>query len=178
MISNLPKSLTTVTTLSKFVALALFVALPFIGFIIGMQYANEVRPEEAPIIVPIPDIQPPITPTPTIEDIEPKIIVEYPVQNDIVSSPLVVEGKAKGTWFFEGDFPIRLYLGSNKLVDKYVEGYAVAKGEWMTTDYVEFEATIEFPTPSTNNGILVLQKNNPSDLEENNEEISINVKFE
>jgi hypothetical protein len=32
---SLPKSLTTVTTLSKIVALILFIAMPFIGFYIG-----------------------------------------------------------------------------------------------------------------------------------------------
>ena len=34
----LPKSWTTVTTLSKTIALILFIALPFLGFYFGMQY--------------------------------------------------------------------------------------------------------------------------------------------
>lgn len=32
------KSLTTVTPLSKTIALILFIALPFLGFVLGMQY--------------------------------------------------------------------------------------------------------------------------------------------
>lgn len=35
---GLPKSLTTVTPLSKFIAFVLFVLMPFIGFYIGMNY--------------------------------------------------------------------------------------------------------------------------------------------
>ena len=38
-----PKELTTVTTLSKLVAMALFVLLPFIGFIFGLKYRNDYR---------------------------------------------------------------------------------------------------------------------------------------
>lgn len=34
----LPKKFTTVTTFSKIVALILFIALPFIGFLLGIRY--------------------------------------------------------------------------------------------------------------------------------------------
>lgn len=35
---KVPKNLRTVTPLSKLIALILFIALPFIGFALGMQY--------------------------------------------------------------------------------------------------------------------------------------------
>lgn len=35
---RLPKSLTTVTTLSKIIALILFISMPFIGFYLGRNY--------------------------------------------------------------------------------------------------------------------------------------------
>mgnify|MGYP001608901732 CR=1 FL=1 len=38
---NLPKSLTTVTPLSKYLAMFLFVALPFVGFYLGMGMKKE-----------------------------------------------------------------------------------------------------------------------------------------
>ncbi len=41
---KLPKSLTTVTPLSKAVAMVLFIALPFIGFYLGMQYQKSIEP--------------------------------------------------------------------------------------------------------------------------------------
>lgn len=37
---KLPKSITTVTTLSKIIAMGLFIALPFIGLLVGMGYQN------------------------------------------------------------------------------------------------------------------------------------------
>lgn len=35
---KLPKSLTTITPLSKTIAFILFIVLPFVGFYLGMQY--------------------------------------------------------------------------------------------------------------------------------------------
>lgn len=46
---SIKKQFTTVTTLSKILALALFVALPFIGFYVGINYRESVSP--VPIIV-------------------------------------------------------------------------------------------------------------------------------
>lgn len=66
---NLPQELTTVTRLSKTLAVILFLALPFVGFFIGMQYqqAFDAATEQnsAPIIQyqPVPSISPTISPT-------------------------------------------------------------------------------------------------------------------
>ncbi|KKS59837.1 MAG: hypothetical protein UV27_C0022G0017 [candidate division WWE3 bacterium GW2011_GWA1_42_46] len=89
----------------------------------------------------------------------PEMIVDYPKPNDVVSSPLIVKGRARGSWFFEGTFPLTLYYGVG---EDFVDGYATAKGEWMTEDYVEFEAVINFSVPPTNDGLLSLQRDNPS----------------
>lgn len=105
---------------------------------------------------------------------EPEIVLDYPQPNDVVTSPLVIKGKAKGTWFFEGDFPVTLYYG---VKNDFVDAHATAKGEWMTTDYVDFEATINFPVPPTNDGLLVLIKNNPSDMRELDKSFSVKVRF-
>ena len=40
-VMRLPKELTTVTTLSKSVALLMFILLPIIGFLFGMQYQSK-----------------------------------------------------------------------------------------------------------------------------------------
>ena len=103
------------------------------------------------------------------------IIVDQPKPNDIVSSPLTVKGKARGGWFFEGDFPVSLYCGStNKIADTF----AVAQGEWMTDEFVEFESTIKFQTSCKEMGTLMLTKNNPSDLRELDDKVMIPVYFE
>lgn len=61
---KLPASLTTVTPLSKFIAMVLFVSLPFIGFYLGMEYQKKFGFEE--IVNPIQYPNPSPTPTPTI----------------------------------------------------------------------------------------------------------------
>ena len=40
---TLPKSLTTVTTFSKILALFLFILLPIVGFILGMEYEKQIQ---------------------------------------------------------------------------------------------------------------------------------------
>jgi spore germination protein GerM len=55
--------------------------------------------------------------------------------------------------------------------------YAQAQGDWMTTNFVPFSSTLTFSTPTTPTGILVLQKDNPSGLPENDAEIRIPVRF-
>jgi hypothetical protein len=40
---NIKQQFTTVTTFSKIVAGILFIALPFIGFYLGMQYGKEIK---------------------------------------------------------------------------------------------------------------------------------------
>lgn len=41
---KLSKTWTTVTPLSKFLAMALFIALPFVGFYLGVQYQKNITP--------------------------------------------------------------------------------------------------------------------------------------
>lgn len=44
---ELPKSLTTVTPISKYLALVLFILLPFVGFYAGMKYQKSITPNMA-----------------------------------------------------------------------------------------------------------------------------------
>ena len=94
--------------------------------------------------------------------------------NDTVSSPLVVSGEARGTWYFEADFPVRLYDANGS---ELAVGIAQAQDDWMTEDFVTFMVTLEFQAPATKTGYLILEKSNPSDLPENAAEVKIPVKF-
>ena len=71
------------------------------------------------------------------------IRVTRPLLSDAVQSPLVVTGEARGTWYFEATFPVRL-LDANGVV--LVERYAQAEGEWMTEAFVPFRAELRFAT--------------------------------
>jgi hypothetical protein len=97
-----------------------------------------------------------------------------------VSSPLKITGKARGTWFFEASFPVTLTNWDGLII---AEGVAQAKDEWMTTEFVPFEATLTFTTPAgpganqPNRGFLILKKDNPSGLPEHDDSREIPVFF-
>ncbi|MEK7650605.1 MAG: Gmad2 immunoglobulin-like domain-containing protein [Patescibacteria group bacterium] len=103
-----------------------------------------------------------------------KIKLTDPKSNQIVSSPLTVTGEARGTWYFEASFPVRL-------LDENGQELAVmpaqAQGEWMTENFVPFSVTLAFPTPATATGKLILQKDNPSGDPARDEQIEIPVRF-
>ncbi|MBN2198137.1 GerMN domain-containing protein [Candidatus Wolfebacteria bacterium] len=98
--------------------------------------------------------------------------------NQVINSPLFIEGKARGYWFFEANFPIKLFDAEGKLL-----GIAIAQAQnengvgWMTEDFVPFKANLEFELPKTEMGILVFEKDNPSGLLENADELRMPVSF-
>lgn len=62
---KLPKSFYKVTTLSKTIALVLFVSFPFIGFVLGMQYQQGISQSMQPPALPTSPPPPHITMMPT-----------------------------------------------------------------------------------------------------------------
>ena len=100
------------------------------------------------------------------------IMVESPKPREKISSPISIKGRARGTWFFEATFPIKLYGEAGELI---AQSYATAQSEWMTTDFVSFEANLEFTIDKEQAGILVLEKDNPSGLPEHSNEIRVPV---
>ncbi len=114
------------------------------------------------------------TPTPEIEEEIDKIVLEYPQQDQLVESPLKFKGIAKGGWFFEGSFPVVLTNWDGLIIG---QGLAKAKGDWMSNE-VEFEGELDFDVPSYGeSGFLILKKDNPSGLPENDDSFEIRVKF-
>ncbi|MFC1629852.1 Gmad2 immunoglobulin-like domain-containing protein [Patescibacteria group bacterium] len=102
------------------------------------------------------------------------IRTDTPRPNELVQSPLEIKGEARGYWFFEADFPIRLLDGNNNVIAR---GIGQAKGEWMTEDFVQFTTMLDFQAPATKKGTLILDRDNPSDLPENADELRIPVRF-
>ena len=102
------------------------------------------------------------------------ICVSAPRPNQTISSPLVLEGEARGVWFFEASFPARLFDDDGNEIPVAI---AQAQGEWMTEDFVPFLATLEFETPDTEQGMLVFEKDNPSGLPEYADQLSMPVYF-
>jgi hypothetical protein len=106
-----------------------------------------------------------------IGDIE----VNTPAPNATVASPLTVTGRARGMWYFEASFPVRLLDGNGQEI---AVAPAQAQGDWMTEDFVPFQVTLTFVQPATPTGTLVLQKDNPSGLPEHDASVSVPVQFE
>ncbi|MCW9707028.1 Gmad2 immunoglobulin-like domain-containing protein [Fodinibius salsisoli] len=102
------------------------------------------------------------------------IEVKKPLPNMDVTSPLTVIGKAKGYWYFEGSFTIKLYDAHNNLL---AETAAQAKEDWMTEQFVPFEATLTYDAPDDQRGRLVFERANPSGKAENAQMYSIPVIF-
>ena len=92
------------------------------------------------------------------------IEIEKPLPNMDVTSPLTIKGKARGQWYFEGNFSIELRdANGNTLVEKAVQ----AQGKWMTDRFVPFKTTIKFEAPDDERGLLIFHRANPSGLEKN-----------
>jgi len=97
-----------------------------------------------------------------------------PLPNSEIVSPLTVKGEARGNWYFEASFPVRLFDGNGKEIAVVP---AQAKGEWMTTEFVPFEVVLTFETPLTDTGMLVLEKDNPSGLPEHAASVGYPIRF-
>lgn len=102
------------------------------------------------------------------------IVIESPRPYESISSPVIVKGKARGTWYFEASFPVRLVDENGK---ELAVVPAQAKTEWMTTDFVDFEVELNFPTPTTQKGYLIFEKDNPSGLPEHADELKVPIVF-
>ncbi len=117
------------------------------------------------------------TPTPSSTPLaDDMIIIDSPLPNGVVTSPMKVTGRARGTWYFEATFPITLTNWDGLII---AETYATAKSDWMTTDWVPFEATVVFDadTRVSSRGFLILKKDNPSGLPQYDDAREITVFF-
>ena len=109
------------------------------------------------------------------------IVVDDPPAGSYIASPLQISGEARGTWFFEGDFPVQLTDWNGEII---AEHFVSADGEWMTEDFVPFSGELEFTNPITSpdpdfmeRGWLILQRDNPTGLPEHDAAVEIPVLF-
>jgi len=103
------------------------------------------------------------------------IRVSTPRPNATIASPLTVSGEARGYWYFEATFPIELRNAEGLVIAQH---YVQAQDEWMTEEFVPFQAQLPFPAqPAGSRGTLILRKDNPSGLPENDDQLVIPVAF-
>ena len=106
------------------------------------------------------------------------IVVDFPKPNEKISSPIKIIGKARGNWFFEASFPVFVVDSDGKIIGQSI---AHANGEWMTTEFVPFEAEVSYilePNIYSKKGGLILKKDNPSGLPENDDALEFPIEFQ
>lgn len=109
------------------------------------------------------------------------INLSVPAPNTVVMNPLVIQGSARGNWFFEASFPVILTNWDGLII---AESFATAEGEWMTEEFVPFSAQLEYENPYKpgdpdfmKRGFLILKKDNPSGLPEHDDALEIPIFF-
>lgn len=103
------------------------------------------------------------------------IQVTNPRPNQTITSPLLISGQARGTWYFEASFPVELQDANGITIGT---GPATAQGDWMTEGFVPFTAGLTFTTPSTSTGNLIIKNANASGLPENEKVLLVPIKFQ
>lgn len=112
--------------------------------------------------------------TPNTPATHPNVRVTSPLPNATVGQSFTVRGEAR-LWYFEGSFPVEVVDANGK---RLAMGIAQAQGEWMTTSFVPFSAPITLnSTPTTQTGTIILRKDNPSGLSQNDDEFRVPIRF-
>jgi hypothetical protein len=103
------------------------------------------------------------------------IQITQPISGQYISSPLKIEGIARGYYFFEASFKIEL---TDENYQQITETYATALGEWMTEDWVPFESTLTVSPSKSKNGYLIFHKANPSGLVVHKMSDTLKIRFQ
>jgi hypothetical protein len=158
------------------IAIILAVILLFIGFLTTTKNAQTPQQTATTTVStpPPPAPQPKSTKDPN-QPLSAKVSVTAPVENATVSHAFTVSGKAPGPWFFEAQFPVQVRDPSGKVVGRAT---GKAKGDWMTTKLVAFEAIMQVDGNYHGPATLILMKDNPSGLPENDDSVTIPITVE
>jgi hypothetical protein len=102
------------------------------------------------------------------------IRVSSPRPGDLVVSGEIHEltGEARGYWFFEATFPFEI-IGENG--EELFAHYATAEGEWMTEEFVTFNAEFTLPSNYEGPATLILRRSNASGLSEHDDELTVPI---
>lgn len=100
------------------------------------------------------------------------IVLTFPLPGAVTGKQFLVTGKARGGWYFEASFPIVILSQDGKIVSS---SPAQAQSNWMTNEFVPFNATMTISTSYQGKATIVLKKDNPSGLPEKDASISFPI---
>ncbi len=148
----------------------ILITLTFFIFALSVLLFIVPTPASAPTTA---DLSEPVSST-TSTDVQPlheRVVVTSPRSGATVGKTFVVAGSAPGNWFFEASFPVQVRDKDN---NKIGQSIAQAQGEWMTTELVTFTTSVtvsNYSGPAT----LVLLRDNPSGLPENDDALEVPI---
>jgi hypothetical protein len=88
------------------------------------------------------------------------IYISSPKPGDSISGAILVKGFARGSWFRDGSFPVTITTTQGV---QLATGFAHAEGDWTTTSFVPFSASVTFSGLYIGQAIVTLQKGDFSD---------------
>ncbi|MFA5248633.1 MAG: GerMN domain-containing protein [Patescibacteria group bacterium] len=106
--------------------------------------------------------------------VKPEIEVDTPFINEEIKSPLTISGQARGSWYFEASFPIKIIADSGEILAVMP---AQAQSNWMTENFVPFSSVIFFDPKDNKTGKIILKNDNPSGDLANDKSYELPVQF-
>ncbi len=84
--------------------------------------------------------------------------------HNTIASPLIIKGVARGSWFFEATFPVKLVAEDGTLL---ASGIAKADGDWKTDAFIPFHSQLIFTSIGHTGGIITFERGNNFGNEKN-----------
>jgi hypothetical protein len=153
----------------------LFISSLLIGWIRGVQ--NQLS---MPIAVDVPFVSQKTdhnawaTSTPMKVGTTSPLVFDTFTSEAIVTNPLILTGKAPGTWYFEASFPVRIEDTAGNILG---QGSAEATEDWMTAKLVPFKLKITFKKTNAEDGFVIFHNDNPSGDSKNSKEVRVPIVF-
>ena len=101
-----------------------------------------------------------------------KVTVAEPTQGQTVPNIFQVSGSAPGNWYFEASFPLQVRDGEGAVIGRAIGS---AQGDWMTESLVPFTANVVVDSTYHGPATLVLMRDNPSGLPENDDAFEVPI---
>lgn len=103
------------------------------------------------------------------------VAIEVPFPGGVVGKQFSVVGQARGTWYSEGVFSVSVVAADGTVL---AQARAEAQGDWMTEELVPFRADLSVPQEYIGPASLVLSRDNPSGLPDNDASITVPLTVE
>jgi hypothetical protein len=87
------------------------------------------------------------------------IFVTAPEPAASVTTTIIIEGYARGPWYFEGTFPVEVKNAKGVVIGT---GQGKAEGEWTSNNFAPFTAEVDLKALYNGQATIVLKKDNPS----------------